>query len=228
MRPNIVSFCLTCLITTTCQSSSALYLEGDLGGNFSNWNNSMQSNFPSQTGANSINTRSIHGNQGIAGGGSIGYRHRFWSFEAGAFGLSSVNYNIQSSSAALSTTDTGQFSRWFIDGLFKLNLPISSQPNLEVFGKFGAAYCAGAISDQETISGAVVPIVNTNYSSIVPILGGGLQYRLNTNWMINAQYLFLPLKNKTTRYPQYCVYSMPMRSSDLLPMQPRYRRVSHA
>ncbi len=108
--------------------------------------------------------------------------------------MPTVNYHIKSGLNNKSVIeDYGQITQWFIDGLVKIHVPVPTKPNFELFGKFGLVYRAGVISDNEINSSVYVPIVNTPYSNnLQPILGGGLQYHLTSNWMINAQYLFLP------------------------------------
>ena len=171
------------------ETLSALYLDGSLGWASTDWRNSLNYIFPSQTA-----TQFNHLNSGFTYGGDLGYQfNHYFSLEVGALGLPNVSYTIQSKTHTYTSNDTGSISNWLVDLAGKVTLPIPTVSGLDIFGKFGVAYRAGNFTDEEILTGtASLPIQPTVFDILEPILGGGLQYRLNKHWAINGQYLFVP------------------------------------
>ena len=91
-----------------------LYLDGTLGWASSDWMNSLNYVFPSQT-----STQLSHASNGFVYGGDLGYYlNRHFSIEVGAMGLPKANYGIQSAGLSAAGTsylaqDNGSISNWW-------------------------------------------------------------------------------------------------------------------
>ena len=171
-----------------------LYLDGTLGWASSDWMNSLNYVFPSQT-----STQLSHASNGFVYGGDLGYYlNRHFSIEVGAMGLPKANYGIQSAGLSAAGTsylaqDNGSISNWLVDLAGKVTFPVTTLSGLELFGKFGVAYRAGNFTDYEVLNGTPVGLIQPSvFDLLEPIVGGGLQYRMNEHWSINTQYLFAP------------------------------------
>jgi len=173
----------------TSNPYNKFYIEGDAGWASSNWRDSLNYIFPSQT-----STQFSKLNSGFAYGGDIGYNlNRYFSIEAGAFGLPKVGYTIQSATTTYTANDSGTISNWLIDIAGKATLPIEQISGLDLFGKFGIAYRAGNFTDTDIFNGVANTVIQPSvFDLLEPIVGGGLQYHINQRWSINAQYLFVP------------------------------------
>ena len=168
---------------------SGFYIEGVAGWTASRWTDSLNYIFQSQT---SSQFSKLDG--GFTYGGDIGYKwNNYFSIEAGALGLPNVNYTIQSATDTYTAYDSGTISSWLVDIAGKVTLPIAPISGLDLFGKFGIAYRAGKFTDNEIFNGEINTLNQPSVFNILePILGGGLQYHINANWSLSAQYLFIP------------------------------------
>jgi opacity protein-like surface antigen len=188
-------------VCTDCSPCPRYYIEGDLGYAFSDWTTTINHLFPAQTDSYSaVNIRKFSNKRhGFCWGGDVGYRlNRDFAIEVGAFSLPTVRYNIRSGTEDSVTQDKGKFHHWLVYFAGKVIFPVPLLQGLDLFGKFGIAYRAGKITDNETTSnettsGEVNAKNLTGYFKILqPILGAGAQYYITKSWSINAQYLFAP------------------------------------
>ena len=175
--------------TQHTKTPGLFYIEGAVGGAFSNWSDSLSYIFPSPTSSQFTNL-----DAGFTFGGDVGYKfNRYFSIEAGAFSLPKVNYTIQSKTNTYTATDSGSISNWLIDLAGKVTLPVASISGLDMFGKFGMAYRAGNFTDNETFNGGATTLIRPSVFDILePVVGSGLQYAINDSWAVNAQYLYVP------------------------------------
>ena len=173
---------------------NGFYAEGSAGAAFSNWTPALNYIFPSQTSSHVSNV-----NSGFTAGGDLGYKlNPYFSLEVGALSLPKVSYSIQSATQltildTYTAQDVGSISNWLVDFVGKVTLPVGALTGLDVFGKFGLTYRAGNYIDNELYNGEPNIFIQPSVFNILePILGAGLQYHLGENWVVNAQYLFVP------------------------------------
>jgi outer membrane immunogenic protein len=159
----------------------------------------------------------LHPN-GFIGGGQIGYNYDFGNLVAGVEADLSYAGLRKTDSATgtpflggtLTTTVETKLN-WF--GTFRARLGILPTNNLLVYATGGLAY--GEV--QTTTTGSNIPGFNCNglteYCasgsttgvSVGWTLGGGLEYAIERQWTVKAEYLYLNLGNRSVTFPDTAI-----------------------
>lgn len=127
---------------------------------------------------------------GIDGGGHIGYNYQIGQFVAGVEGdVNGSSYNGSSTFGALTynTTDA-------VDASVRGRLGVAWDRAL-IYGTGGAAF--GNFRNQYATGGALDTLWNTRVGWTV---GGGIEYALDNNWSIRAEYRY-------TDYPSFTEFA---------------------
>lgn len=173
-------------------SQSSVYV--DLGGGYaqSNWSD-FNSNGLIGNSLVSTYTPTSNGQGGFIGGGDLGYNiNNNIAVEGGAYYLPKVEaagtgVSVGGTTSVLTTVTGYPVYSWF--GYMAAKLSVAVADNLDLYGKIGAAYRALYYG---TPNGVSLNQFASDGSYWAPLFGAGLQYTWDMNWMVGAQYLYLP------------------------------------
>ena len=95
----------------------------------------------------------------------------------------------------ITTSGSASVKSWFAYTAAKLSVPVMD--NFDLFGKIGVAYRTldYSLSNTATVNATTLNSVTGNGHYWAPVFGAGLQYNWG-NWMLGAQYMFLPANTK--------------------------------
>lgn len=187
----------------------AIYIEGNIGYEFTAWDDEINllsfrkpKNMIPRISASGELIAVHHGKGGFAWGGALGYQiNPFFAVEIGAYNLQSVHANAYDP-RVFTLSHRIKLRNWLGYAAGKLLLPIIFFDGLDLFVKGGIAYRDGQFRDDsyDTVTGVFRGRETSSYSGFRPIIGAGAQYHLTQNWIINAQYLYIPDGNSRTQY----------------------------
>ncbi len=157
------------------QPNQGIYADGLVGYGISNWSSSPALN-PSNTVTNDGN--------GAVFGGDLGFSfNSYLGTEMGAYYIPTVNETINGGQPGTGTLDS-----WAAYFAGRLMFPISREYNLTGFLKVGPVFRRVIASGQP--GGNNPSISSEALSGWKTLVGAGLQYRWNTDWLVSLQYLY--------------------------------------
>ena len=155
-------------------NDSGLYVDVDIGLARANW-------LYYTSNANHKSLKFSNGRSGFVWGGDLGYQFtRYLSLELGAYKLAKFE---------VKTPGSGLFSisSWLGYVAAKLSVPITKQ--ISLFGKAGLAVTS--IKKQRAL-GITKAVIKDRFVS--PILALGGQWDFVSNWSVNAQMIYIPVR----------------------------------
>ncbi|EKD92360.1 MAG: outer membrane protein [uncultured bacterium] len=168
----------------------SVYLEGHFGYAGSNWGDYNGSGVMGTAGSSAFSP-STNATGWLTAGADLGYNFtQNFALELGWFWLPNVSGGFTSWSSTASTNGGATVRSWFAYTAAKLSVPVIE--NLDLFGKIGVAYRNLSYSVPSTP--AALQNVTGDGGYWAPLFGAGIQYDWN-NWLIGAQYLYLPGNN---------------------------------
>lgn len=191
----------------------AIYIEANFGYEFSAWDDEVAqlSSTGKQNQARVKDIVRLHNSRGgFAWGGDVGYQFNpYLAVELGAYNLQTFRAEVfvqqgpvpdQNPPNASFLSSKLRFSNWIAYLAGKLILPITFFDGLDLFVKGGVAYRSGQFRrDDFNDTGVFQGTTRTSLSDFRPIIGAGVQYHLYQNWLINAQYLYVPDGNSRSQ-----------------------------